>query len=324
MSNYALAGEVIDWIKEPYGECDRTRLFKVLNECRERFYLMYESIQLFDITMCFEVQTFCVDCNQCSDTYRGVTLPRDFQNVEAMWFGNQPVELYSSWREWQMGIEPECNCNLQKFDMPGSYASERDPLAHHPEPLRAAAVNQADVGKEVVVRYIDFAKVNRMQVLKLSPEGALTEFPAIALAQGAGFSKSRTAGPVTLGTASGRHLSIYGMDETVPSYRRVKITGLPRECSQVNIRGARKYFPVYRDTDVVETNNRVAFQEMARFIRINDKAAKIGDDIRTMTFHAGQAKVALGGEKSREVGKSVQSEVKIVGASFGPPRIGGW
>lgn len=322
MHNYALAGEVLDWIAQPYGECDRAKLWPVLNEIRQRMYLLYESLPLFDITMCFEVQEFCAECNICRDTYRGVTLPREFQNVEAMWYGDTPVELYSSWREWQQGIAPECSCALEKYDLPGSFASERDPIFNRPERLRVSPILTADFGGTAVVRYIDHTGVNHVESLPLQLNGALTEFPARGLAQGAGFSKKRTQGGVTLSTESGRMLSMYAPDETVPSYRRIKITGIPQFCAQVNIRGSRKFHPVYAETDVVETDNRVAFAEMARFIRINEKPSQNADDLRTMQAHAGQAKIALSGEKAREHGKSTRAELRIESGQQGPPRIG--
>lgn len=321
--NYALAGEVLDWIGDPYGECDRSKLFRVLNECRERMYLLHEAIPLFDLTLCFEVQDFCLDCNRCNDTYRGVTLPRDYANTEAIWYGDAPVALYSSWREWQQGMAPECRCNLEKYDLPNSFASERDPLPGRPERLRVTPILTADFGKQVVVRYIDNGGTGRTETLPLQLNGVLTEFAARALAQGAGFSKIRTSGGVVLSTETGRTLSLYAPDETVPSYRRIKLTGLPECCAQVNIRGARKYFPVFAESDVVETNNRVAFMEMTRFIRINEKVSKNSDDMKTMAQHAAGALMALRGEKSRELGKSVRAELNIATLHHGPRPIGG-
>ena len=95
----ALVSDVLPWLIEPSGDCDNTKLLVWLNSARERMFQLYSEIALFEITQCFEVQSFCVDCNDCANVYSGVTLPREFQTVEAMWFNDLPVELFSSWRE---------------------------------------------------------------------------------------------------------------------------------------------------------------------------------------------------------------------------------
>ena len=322
--NYALASEVLDWITEPSGECDRGKLFTLLNQARERMYLLHESLPLFDISYCFQVQTFCVDCNTCAETYRGVTLPRHYQTVEAMWYNDSPIELYSSWREWVRGMSPECSCGLSKFDMPGLFSSERDPIAARPVHLRIVAQSPKDFGKKVTVRAVTVLGHTTTTEYTLVRNGVLTEHAIVALAKGSGFQKPRTEGSVVLAEENGRVLSVYEPDETMPGYKRIKLTGLRNGCEQVNIRGLRRYHPVYREGDVIETNNRTAFEEMVRFLRLNGKRDKNSDDIKGAVYHMAQSKGALMGDKSRELGKSTQTEVNLRSASYGPHRLGGW
>lgn len=322
--NQILASEVLDWLIEPTGECDRTKLFTWLNQARERMYQLYAEISLFEIVQCFELQTFCVDCNACSNTYRGVTLPREFQTPEAMWMNDLPIEMHSSWREWQRGIAPYCACGLEKFDMPGNFSSERDLIPNKPRRLSVHALMPEDAGKTATIRGIDIMGNAKLQSFVLTNVPQFTEYPMKSIAAGYGFTKDRTHGAVVLAEEGGRVLSVYAPDETTPGYKRLKITGLQDSCAQVNIRAVRRYFPIFRETDVVETDNRTAFEEMGRFLRINRKTNKDVNDIRASAHHFNQAKGALLGDRSREIGKSTVSDLRVETASFAPPRLGMW
>lgn len=326
--NQAPASEVIEWLKEPSAECDRAKLFDILNDARARFYNFYDTLPLFEITQCFEVQRFCVSCDACHDTYKGITLPRDFQTVEAMWLNSIPVQLFSSWREWQRGLSAECSCGLSKVDLPGLFSTERDMLPGTASRLQVVASSPEDTGKKVVLRGVDVVGRNFTTELVLSEKPAFTELAVKGITGGNGFSKERTRGTVSLSTEEGRLLSLYGPDETMPGYKRIKISGLgnsgyPAGCvSHVNIRGARRYFPIYRDEDPVETDNRTAFQEVARFLRINAKQSKDGNDLKAAAYHLTQARQALLGDKSREVGKSTRTDLRFTAPSIGPRRLG--
>lgn len=321
--NQALAGDILEYLIEPSGECDRPKLFTILNRIRERMYQMYAELPMFEISQCFEIQTFCADCNTCGERYRGVTLPRDFQTVEALWYNDDPIPLYTSWREWQRGMAPECSCGLSKFDMPGLYSSERDLLPAHPRRLSVHAELTADIGKKATIRGLDAFGAARVEVITLSTEPQFTTNAMKSIERGRGFSKERTAGGVILGEEGGRVLSIYSPDETMPGYKRIKIAGLRDACNQVNIRASRRFFPVYREDDVVETENRTAFEEMARFLRLNDKQTKSPDDMRSASAAMAQAVQALKGDRAREIGKSTRGSVEVAMYS-GPRRIGSW
>lgn len=328
--NQAPASEVLEWLREPSGECDTAKLFEVLNQARNRFYLMYDSVPLFEIVQCFEVQRFCVSCDHCHDTYSGITLPRDFQTVEAMWLNSQPVQLFSSWREWQRGFSSECSCGLSKVDMPGLFSTERDLTPGTASRLQVVASSPADKGKKVFLRGIDAENLPFTEELVLEDRPVTSTHSVRGLVGGSGFSKVRTIGTVSLSTEEGRLLSLYGPDETMPGYKRIKISGLgnsgyPASCvSHVNIRGARRYFPIFRDTDPVETDNRMAFEEMARFLRINAKQSKDRNDLQAATYHLTLAKQALLGDKSRELGKSTRSDLKFTAPRIGPRRLGSY
>lgn len=316
MSNFALAGDMMDAITLGSGECDRTKMLAILNRIRARMYDWFTEIPLFEISMVFDLQTFCAEANDCAPSYRGVTLPRDFQSVEAMWLNASPIALYSSWREWQRGMAPECACGLAKYDMPGLCSSERDILPGRPVKLYVYAEQSADIGKSCTIIGTDVFGARRNYVFILTHEPQFTENAMRSIDLGRGFIKDRTKGRVILGDENSRVLSAYEPDETVPGYRRIKITGMRDDCSQVNIRGNRRYFPVYDEGALIETDNRTAFEEMARFLKINDKVNKDANDMRSAAAAIQQAKEALKGDRSRELGKSTDAVVNVALPSF--------
>lgn len=316
MSQFALAGDMLDSIVLGSGECDRTKLMAILNRIRARFYNMFPEIPLFEISHCFELQDFCADCNPCSPTYRGVTLPRDYQSVEAMWLNSTPITLYTSWREWQRGMAPECACGLAKYDLPDLYSSERDILPGRAVKLSVHAEQTADIGKSCTIIGTDVFGARRNYVFILTHEPQFTENAMAFIDRGRGFIKERTKGRVVLSDENGRNLSVYDPDETVPGYRRIKITGMRDDCRQVNIRGNRRYFPVYAESDLIETDNRTAFEEMARFLKINDRVNKDANDMRSAAAAIQQAKEALKGDRSRELGKSTDGCVNVAMPNF--------
>lgn len=319
---YALASDVLDAVTLGSGECDRAKALAILNRIRARMYDWFPEIPLFEVSMVFDLQSFCADANDCAPVYRGVTLPRDFQSVEALWLNSTPIALYTSWREWQRGMAPECVCGLAKYDLPGLYSSERDILPGRPVKLSVYAENGADVGKSATIIGTDVFGARRNYVFILTHEPQFTENAMASIDRGRGFIKTRTVGRVILGDENSRVLSAYEPDETVPGYRRLKITGMRDDCSQVNIRGNRRYFPVYSEDALIETDNRTAFEEMARFLKINDMVNKNGDDMRSAAAAISQAKEALKGDRSRELGKSTDSVVNVALPNFSRHALG--
>lgn len=313
---YARFAQVREWVRPGYGECNLDTLAEVVNAIREHMYSWYEDVPLFlDATECFKLHTFCVDCNTCSDTYQGVTLPRDFLTVEAMWWNDWPVSLRSEWREWQVGLSPECDCRLAKYDIPGRFPTAMDLRYQAPKKLRALAVRGADAGKKLKVRGINGAGVPGEYEFTLTtqPQDSPEQFRSINR-QG-GVLKDVTVGRVILSTEDDKLLSIYEADETVPSYRRIKITGTNAGCDSsdrcVNIRAARRYFPLTDDDDVVETDNRMAFDAMSRYLRLNRKHDKNADDLRAEKDHLATGRALMLGTISREAGTATRADVRV-------------
>lgn len=319
---YSSFQQAKEFVAAGYGECNKEILGEVVNAIRQHWYNWYQEVALFmDAIECFCVQRFCVDCNNCRDSYRGVTLPREFQTVEAMWFNDFAVNLRSEWREWQNGITPECDCRLQKIDIPGSFSTFADLLPGRPSRLSVFATHPDDAGKKFTIQGEDAGGVPRVEQVVLAMGGVGTEWPFRSINNRGGIMKEVTKGRVLLTDESGRKLGVYEPDETVPTYRRIKITGLSDDCSAVNIRAARRYYPLYDDFDVVETDNRMAFDSMARYLRLFRRSDKDGAALTSEKNYLLTAKAMILGEKAREKGKSTNTEVRIAVPHFYGKRL---
>jgi hypothetical protein len=313
--NYTTFGAVKEAMRDAAGGCNDKDLSDLINSARHHFYLWHSEISLFlDAIECFKVQKFPLDCNGCTETYEGVTLPREMQRVEAIWFNDWPMQIRSDWREWQTGISPECACGLQSIDIPGAFPTALE--IGEPVELELVALSSADIGNTVVLRGVDVVNRPTTQTLVLSSDPVVTDIKIRSIDRRGGVLKPLTAGRVLLREKGRRVLSIYEPDETMPSYRRVKITGLPNGCQVVNIRGSRKYFPLFDDNDVVETDNLPAFDAMVRYLRAFRKSSKTAADLAIEKDYMATARYLMMGEKSRDQGKSVANEIRIATPRF--------
>jgi hypothetical protein len=306
-----------EWVEKGYGDCTPEVTGEVVNAIREHWFNWYDEIALFlDAMECFAVKTFCVDCNTCQDSYLGVTLPREFQNTEAVWLNDWPVRIHNSWREYQEGLTPYCDCRLSLSEVMGSF-STFDDIAHGTSvQLQLVATDPADAGKQVLIRGIDNALRPHYAPVTLGIEPVQTTASWRSIDPRGGIVKDVTKGRVILMDSSGKMYGRYDPDETVPSYRRVKINGLLGHCEAVNIRGARRYFPLLGDDDVVETDNRMAFDAMARYLREFRRLEKTQSSMLAEKDALATARKMIIGNKTREEGRATQVDVQFATPTF--------
>lgn len=306
------------FVEQGYGTCAPAKLAHCVNTIRQHFYTWYEEMTLFlTATECFQVHTFLADCNDGNSSYLGVTLPRDIAAVEAMWWNDYPIRLHSSWREFQVGMSPECDCRLAKMDVPGTVSTATDLNPREPKRLQVRAFHAGDVGKRFVIRGLAGAGQPFSQEFKLSTEAQSTTETMATVNRAGGVIKDVTLGRVVLADEDGRMLSMYEPDETVPTYRRIKITGLRSGCDVVNIRGARRFFPLAGDDDIVETDNQVVFDSMARYLRLYERSDKTRETMAAEKDHYATAFKMMMGDKARDHGRGTASNVQILTPSFG-------
>lgn len=319
---YATFKQAKEFIHDGLGTCEDSALADAVNMIRHEWYNWYAELALFmDAVECFRVQKFCFDCNACRDSYRGITLPREVQQVEAMWHNDWPVTLRSAWREHQTGITPECDCRLEKFDMPGSFSTLADIPFNCAVELIAVATHPDDVGKVLKIRGLNSAGVPAAAEITLGLEPSRTADSFKFIDGRGGILKPVTTGRVILSDCHGRVYGIYEPDEIVPTYRRIKISGLPGDCEAVNVRASRRYVKLYGDDDVVETDNTPAWDAMARYLRLYKRTDKDGVTMKAESAFLAKARAMLEGEKSRDIGKATSGNVKIKTATFRGHRL---
>lgn len=310
-------GTLLKWIERPFNttvERDREFLVDQANRLREKMYNLYMQYEVaVDVEECFEVQDFC-RCGQCEESYNGITLPSYMNTVEAAWFSKEPISLYSKWREAKVGIKPSADCRLAIYDMPGFYPTERDmsPCGCL-DTIQFLCKSPQDNGKKIIFTYNDEAGEQHTEEVVLRSSGWIpAEFPVKSIKSI--ILPTQLRGGVSVRQANGgRILSEYAPHESVPSYRRIKVTGVPKGCVVV-IRASRKFTPLYEDHDIVETANRDAIEDGARHLFYANSGSE-GGMIQKSEYHRSMFISALKGEQSRDIGTNRENTT----SSLGPP-----
>lgn len=314
---YALFRDVKGWVSQAAATSDSQELAQLVNDIRNLLYNAYETLPLFrDVTQCFDVQSYCEDCITCRGRYRGITLPRDMQTPEAMWFQRFPIIMNDAWRQWANGLSPECACGISSDDLGSAWPTERDLLPGKPLRIQVRCALNADIGKTIIVAGMSVIGQKFEQTFQLSTTYQATDLPMVSINKGGGVRKDVTTGPVIIADETGRALSIYAPDETVPGYRRLRLSGVPDHCGQVNVRAARAFHPLCADFDVVESDNQLGFTELARYFRLNNKVQKDGNDIAALKMHLAQGMAHFSGQKARDIGKGVRSQIAVASPHF--------
>jgi hypothetical protein len=311
---YTTLGVALYWLEEPTGltvKDNRCELVEKLNRVRQHAYLLYGQADLFmDGEECITVEEFPLDCN-CKETYTGITLPEEYQTVEAIWKNDVPIKMFDKWREYRDGIKSTCSCKLSMYDVESFFPTERElspcGSCHY---VKIKAENPADCGKVAIIRYTDsngqqnedeilltgdYVRTSR-KVLRINPRGGVILPP-------------RLSGAIYIADESGRILSEYDPSQHVPSFRRMKLTGV---CAgdQVLVKASRKFKPLYFDTDVIESDNRLAIEETARYFRFNDSTRADQAYEAKSSTHSANAKFYWLGEKGRQRGHATISQVR--------------
>ena len=324
MANRTTLGNWLKWIERPLQTSitrERDYMVEQANKIRRMFYDLYQEFEMeVDVEECFQVQDFG-HCGQCDSDTKGITLPGYMNNVEAAWVYGTPMSLYSKWREYKTGLKFSSDCMRAVYDMPGRYATERDP-----SPSRTLACiqlmpkNPKDEGKKVKVTYKSFDGT-KSEYVELQRNG-YTKLKYMATDIVEVVLPNDLLGVVVIAQKLEddiRILSEYSPYELVPSYRRIKITGI---CGTevVIIRASRQYTDVFSDDDIVETDNRMAVEHAARYLFYSESGT--GNDLLTKAqYHLEMMKSSLQGMNSRDIGVNKEAEM-----TFGPPvkRSGLW
>ncbi len=318
--SYTTVGKALTWLENPLGKTvkhNRCEMVDTLNRIRQHFYLWYESIPLFlDGEECIEVQEFALDCN-CKETYLGITLPREYETVEAIWINNTPIKMYDRWREYRDGFKDSCGCKLAMYDVANFFPTEREfapcGVCTH---VKFLAKDPGDGGKIVRIKYKDSTGQDFQDEIVLKHDTYIkTEKPVLQIEPRGGIVlPPDLVGTVLIADENGRVLSEYSPNEIVPSYRRMKLENV---CcgDQVLVHASRKFTELFLDSDVIETDNRLAIEEAGRFMRYNDSTSADLTFEAKASAHIANSRLYLLGEKSRHRGKATISNLNY---SHGP------
>jgi len=302
--NQTTLATFLKWIERPFQttvEKDRPYLIDMANLIREKMYNAYQEYEIeVDVEECFQVQRFC-QCGQCESEYMGITLPSYMNTVEAAWFLNTPITLYSKWRESKVGLKTSANCLIASYDRPGFYPTERDL-----SPCGAADVIQflarspLDSNKKVRIVYESDRGEETTEEISLQSGAWMGTNGLVRYIKSVILPPSLKSGVDIRQATGGRVLSNYSPFETVPSYKRIKLTGVCDKAVVV-IRASRNFTPLWDDYDIVETGNREAVDNAARHLFYSNSGAE-GGMIQKSEYHRGLFMNAIKGEQSRDIG----------------------
>lgn len=273
MSGYATVQEALVWLGDETGQKPRQEQLVNLNDARRLLYTVYQRLRLdFHIEACFCVKTFCQSCFTCGDdgivTYDGISLPNEMEQIEAAWANSRPIPMYDKWFEYKNGLKLSEGSQLRFIDMGGDYPLEDDWACGTCVKLKFMALDGKDCGKLVTVKYINPDGEDRMEQIPLTTEGNCIEGSVSKMHRPGGIvlPVGLSGGVLVQDSITGKLLARLHPRITVPSFRRLKLTGT---CcgSQVYVRATRKYTELYFDWEVIETDNKLALLDAYRYLK---------------------------------------------------------
>lgn len=209
-----------------------------------------------------------------------VTLPRLVETVLALNISGIPSFPRDRWAEFHLnGLGSDCrdSCDFY-WDDKGDYPLFRDPTV--PVRLVATVTAAADLTKEIWVFgydrdgrwvYSQDGSGNTVEGYKLSVfNGAVTVPPSAPLfSRVTAVRKDETSGFVAIygyadGSPSGTLLGYYEPFETLPQYRRIRLS---KNACWVRVQFRRKVFRLRTETDLIPLHSKVALMLMLKSLQ---------------------------------------------------------
>ena len=304
----AEAGPIMARALDLSWETDKLRVVDMLNKFRSLIYTDYEKFKLFDnVFHCINVSNF----QQTGEAYQGFTLPNDVLGVEAVYSYGAPMKLRSRWRESHTGIGVSSSGRVETFEMAETFATERD--LQLTTKVKIFTENDNDTGKKVYLDVVDANNRQRRVCFTLIGNGFAVSSVRVKKIVSVSLPNARE-GSIVLAQANGYELSVYDPWETVPSYRRFRVS--TQNCpSTVLIQGTRRFREIYFDHDIVEVGNRLVIESAGKFFKYTD-GTKDQAEIKTGEYHLAKMKAYLAGDIARNRGNSIQDSSPFKGAKI--------
>lgn len=320
MSNYTTMEEAIHWMAEEQGknpDRDRVGLVRDINDARRVFYTLYQKVRLdFHIEGCVAVQEFCVPCINCDtpETYLGISLPAEIEQLEALWTGCQSVPLYDKWVEYKTFRRSSDSCLTKGIDMGGDWPIQADIPCGQCAKLKFTATDQSDCGKVVTVRYRDAGYEHRTQRIPLSMDGQCIETPAYSVDRPGGIvlPVGLNGGVLVTNATDGQPFGTLHPKITVPTFRRHKLAGVCKG-DHVAFRATRKYTELYFDWDVIEVGGeqKLALIEAHRYNKLIGSGSADPAWIAKANVHFQNVSQYIAGSNMRSDGATVTRRIDL-------------
>lgn len=283
-------------------EKDRTEVVKFINKYRQLLYTSYNKFKLFDdVFHCICVNNF--------HGYQGFTLPNDVLGVEAVFSYGMPMKIRSRWREAHTGIGVNYLSRVEAVTMAEMFCTERD--IDKLTKLKVYCEHEEDNGKKVYIEVIDAANKQRRVCFTLMHEGFAVS--PVKVRKILSVSLPNCKGSLLLSQQDGRELSHYAPWETVPNYRRMKVS---TRCSPttVIVQGTKKFQKIYFDHDIVEVGNDLIIEAAGRYFKYGETTTE-AREIQRAALDLQNMEQLLRGEIARHRGNAIQDN-----SAFKAPR----
>lgn len=269
MNGRATVAEALSWLEGEIGNAgSRKEALERLNDVRRLFYSLYDHARMnFYVEVCLPVQSFCMPCESCGDSYLGITLPPEANQAESMWINRSPIPLYNDWYEYQTFRRIDQSGTLKGIDLGSDFPLQTD--NQKPCRMRFTAVAKEDVGKIVRLNFLDSNHERQEVALKLAADGVVTAAHVLRLDKPGGIvlPVDLVGGVIVQNADTNKKLAMLHPKRPVPGFRRIKFTGLA-EGDQVFIKATRRFMPVEFDWEVIETDNKLAILDAYRYLKI--------------------------------------------------------
>lgn len=282
---------------------DKAEIVKYINKYRNLLYNLYAEFELFNnVFHCICVSTFKEDCaGKCDTCYEGITLPADIESVEVIWNYGRPLTLNSRWRESHTGVGISgCSRVKNALEMAELFPTERD--LQEITSLKIFTELEEDADKCVKIEVITDNNKQTTLTLKTISDGWAVSKMKIKKIVSVSLPPDRI-GSITLAQNDGYVLSKYAPYETVPSYRRFKISG---HCnSVVLVQGTKRFQKVYFDHDIVEIGDDLVVEAAGKYFKFGENTAD-ANEIAVGDRWLNEMKRQLNGLIARSRGNSTQ------------------
>lgn len=311
--------KALGWIADEKGrtlKANRQELLARLNDVRRLLYSLRHKIALdFHIEACFQVKDYyepCLTCNCEPQSYLGITLPHEMEQVESAWVETIPIPIHNRWLEYRDGIYGRGGL-VKIIDVGNDFPIQGD---WHPKKcIRPAfvATNAEDCGKEVEVSFLDSTFAERHERVKLTLSGGSTLSEASSLKRPGGIvlPQDLKGGVVVYDCIGGAQLGHLHPKPQVSVFRRVKVAGV---CcgSLIRVRATRRFTELEFDWEIVETDNKLAIIEASRYLDIMAVNSSDAQWLAKARAHMENVIVYLGGDNMRDEGPATIRELDFL------------